>query len=108
MCGAVSVPAITLTGNTATITRVDASHITLAFSNTQLMCNLNFAVSGSTATAASGQTCTINVMGTTAPVDITSWTLTASGGMLSMSMAGTARVAIVSCTPTGTGTLVRS
>jgi hypothetical protein len=104
----VNIAAIPLTGDTATIRQIDATHIALALSNVQLTCNLNFAVSGSTATAAAGQTCSITEMGTSAPVNVSSWTLMLSGNTLSMSMAGTAQIAIISCTPSGTGTLARS
>jgi hypothetical protein len=108
MCGAINVPPISLAGSTATITRVDATHVTMSFATTQLTCNLNLTVSGSTATAASGQTCMITVMGVAATVTVTSWTLMASGSTLAMSMRGTARAGAVTCMPSGSGTLMRT
>jgi hypothetical protein len=107
-CSGVTVAGqIDLTGNTAAVTRTDAHHIALAFSNAELTCGINFTVSGSTATADASQACTISVMGATVPVAIKSWTMALSGSSISMSMSGTASVFIVSCTPSGTGTLVQ-
>jgi len=107
MCS-VNVAAISLTGSAVAITKIDSSHIKLAFSNSELTCNVDFAVSGATATAESGQTCTITVMGTSATFKVTTWTLMESGSTISMSVNGTAMVSIVNCTPAGTATLGRA
>jgi hypothetical protein len=108
MCGAINVPAISLVGNTATITRVDATRVMMSFTSSGLSCNLSLTVSGSTATAATGQTCMITVMGVSATVMVTSWTLMTSGATLAMSMRGTARSGAINCMPMGTGTLMRA
>jgi hypothetical protein len=100
-CTGASVPAITLTGNAVSITKIDAGHINLSFSNSELACNVDFAVSGVTATAESAQTCTITVMGVSATFDVTTWTLTESGSTITMAVSGTAKVATVSCKPAG-------
>jgi hypothetical protein len=107
MCTGASVPAIALTGNAVSITKIDAGHINLSFSNSELTCNIDFVVSGATATAEAAQSCTIKVSGTSATFNVTTWTLTQSGNTISMSISGTAKVAIVSCTPSGTATLGR-
>jgi hypothetical protein len=106
-CSGIVFGDIALSGDTASVTRIDAGHVALAFSNAQLTCHINFTVSESTATAEAGQTCSISVMGTTIPVAITSWTMTLSGTSISMSMSGKANALIVSCMPSGTGTLVQ-
>lgn len=106
-CSGVSVPAIALTGNAVSITKIDTGHINLSFSNSELTCSINFAVSGATATAESAQSCTIKVSGTSGTFNVTTWTLTESGNSISMSVSGTAKVAVVSCTPTGTAVLGR-
>jgi hypothetical protein len=108
MCGAINVPAVPLTGNLVTIEKHAPNLITFRFSNPSLTCALEFAVAGSAAIVGPGQTCAFMAMGVQAPIAITSWTLMVSGGTMSMTMAGTARVANVNCTPSGTGTLVRS
>jgi hypothetical protein len=108
MCGAINVPAVPLTGNLVTIEKLAPNLINFRFSNTSLTCTLEFAVAGSAAVVGPGQTCSFTAMGVRTTIAITSWTLMLSGGTMSMTMAGTARVANVNCTPTGTGTLVRS
>jgi hypothetical protein len=106
-CTGVTPPAISLIGNAVTITKIDASHVNFSFSNSELVCKVAFTVSGTTATAESGQTCTITVMGISGTFDVTSWTLMDSGNTLSMSVKGTAKVATVSCNPVGSGMLSR-
>jgi hypothetical protein len=106
-CSGVILGDIALSGDTASVTRIDGGHVAIAISDAQLTCHINFTVSESTATADAGQTCAINVMGTMVPVAITAWTMTLSGSSISMSMSGTANAFIVSCTPSGTGTLVQ-
>jgi hypothetical protein len=107
MCTGVTVAAITLTGNAVSITRIDASHIGFSFSNSELSCNVDFTVSGTTATAEPSQTCSISVMGVSTTFDVSSWVLTESGNTISMTVSGTAKVAVVNCTPSGTGMLGR-
>lgn len=106
-CTGVTVAAISLTGSAVTITKIDATHINFAFSNSELSCSVDFAVGGTTATAEAAQTCTINVIGMSGTFDVTAWTLTESGGTISMSVNGTANVSVVGCKPTGMGMLSR-
>jgi hypothetical protein len=113
-----TIPPFDLTGDTMTITRVSATEVSTSLTGTGVMCNVNFNVSGTTATAVSGQTCLVTVMlslagtPTTVPVtiDITSWTLNVSGNMLSINMSGTAtaEAGLINCTPTADGTATRS
>ena len=107
-CKGVTVGAIALTGNKVSITKVDSGHIVLSFSNSELDCSVAFSVSGATATAEAGQTCSITVMGISTTFDVGTWTLTESGNSISMSFSGTASVSVVSCTPTGTAVLGRA
>jgi hypothetical protein len=108
MCKGVTVGAIALTGNKVSITKIDAGHVNLSFSNSELDCSVAFAVSGTTATAESGQICSITVMGTSTTFDVGAWTLTEAGTGISMSISGTASVSVVSCTPAGTAVLGRA
>ncbi len=103
---------VDLTGDTLTIVRVDSTHVTTSLMGNGLMCNVNFTVSGTTATAESGQTCAVTIpVGTTSTavvIDISSWTLTVSGDTLTNAMAGTASVAgLLTCTPTADGMATR-
>lgn len=107
-CSGVTFGDIALSGDTAALTRIDAHHIALALSNSELTCRINFAVSESTAIADPAQACTISAMGTTVPVSISSWTLALSESSISMSMSGKVNVVVISCTPSGAGTLVRT
>jgi hypothetical protein len=107
-CKGITPPAIQLTGNKVSITKVDSGHINLSFSNSELDCSVAFAVSGATATAASGQTCSITVMGTSTTFDVSAWTLTESGNNISMSISGSASVSVISCMPVGTAVLGRA
>jgi len=107
-CQGVTAPAIQLTGNKVAITKVDSGHIDLSFSNSELDCSVAFAVSGATATAESGQTCSITVMGTSATFDVGTWMLTESGNSISMSIAGSASVSVITCKPTGAAVLGRA
>jgi hypothetical protein len=104
-----NVPSIDLTSQPVSISKVDSTHIAMMIAATDqsVMCDVNFTVNGSTATAASGQTCAIKASGITATVMVTSWTLTLSGSTIDMSMMGTAN-AIVTCNPTSTGTLTKT
>jgi hypothetical protein len=97
---------IPLAGLSGTITRVDDSHIQLAASTPcgPGSCTIKYSVSGMTATAESGQMCSLPVQalgGSCQAIAISSWTMTLSGSTLSASIMGTALV----CTATGTGTL---
>ena len=108
MCPAsLNVSDIPLQGNTATITKIDTSHVRVLIATADVMCNVMFSISGSTATIEAGQTCMINADNQSATVNITTWTLTSSAGGLAMSMTGTANVVIVTCNPTATGMLTK-
>jgi hypothetical protein len=108
-CKGITPAAIQLTGNKVSITKVDSGHIELSFSNSELNCNVAFAVSGATATAEAGQTCSITVMGTSATFDVGAWTLTESGNnSISMNVSGSASVSVVTCMPSGTAMLGRA
>lgn len=100
-CGAVPADPVDLTGSTVVITKTGDSTIQIVLGGT---CTVNFAVSGSTATALSGQTCTFEVpsLGPQS-VLITSWTLTLGGSSIASSFSGS----VVICTITGDGTLTR-
>ena len=100
----IAIPSFPLTGDTMTITRVDPTHVAVMLMGNGLMCSPNFTVTGSTATATSGQTCsvttTVAAMSVTALITINSWSLNVSGDTLTNSMSGTATAAsgVVSCT----------
>jgi hypothetical protein len=105
-----NVSTIDLTGQPMTVTKVDSTHVAIMIAATDVMCDVNFTVDGSTATAGPGQSCAIKANGQSATVNISSWTLTLSsdGMQLGTSMMGTATVLIVTCNPTSTGTLTKS
>ncbi len=112
MCTPLTIAPFDLTGDTLNIVRVDPTHVSTTLTGSGVMCDVNFTVTGMTATAVSGQTCVVTIAsgGTNIPVtiDISSWTLTVSGDTLSMSMNGTASAAgILTCTPTATGNATR-
>ncbi len=100
----ISIPSFALTGDTLTVTRVDPTHVATNLQGNGLTCDVNFTVTGTTATASTGQTCTVmtTVSGAsvTALITVSSWSLTVSGDMLTNSMSGTATAAggLVSCT----------
>jgi len=102
----ISIPSFPLTGATLMIERTDPTHLTTNLQGNGLNCPVNFTVTGTTATAnaTSGQPCTVTttVSGTTvmATIQISTWSLTVSGGTLTTSMSGTATAAggLVSCT----------
>lgn len=111
----VTIPSFDLTGDTLTITRVDSTHVKTSLQGNGLSCDVNFTVTGSTATAPGGQTCavTTTVSGTTvtAVIQISAWSLVVSGETLSNSMSGTATAAggLVSCsTVTADGMATRA
>lgn len=92
-----SFPIAGLAGN---ITKIDNSHIRF---DASASCAVNFSVAGTTATAESGQSCTLATNLGPMQVDITSWTLTLSGSSMAASIMGTALGG--TCTAAGTGTL---
>jgi hypothetical protein len=97
-----NVPPIDLTGQTGAISKTDNTHIKVQVGNS---CIVTFAVSGSTAAASSGQTCTLNTTAGAQSLSINSWTLTLSGSMISTQLAGSALLG--QCTVTGTGMLTQ-
>jgi hypothetical protein len=103
-CGALGNQTIPLAGLSGAITRTDNTHIQL---NANSACIINFSVSGSTATAASGQSCSLPVPGLgVQPIAITMWTMTLSGSMLTATISGTAvGTSPPLCTAMGGGTL---
>ena len=117
MCN-VAIPAFDLTGDTMTITRVNDTEVSTSLTGSGVMCNVNFNVSGTTATALPGQTCLVTVMltlagaPTTVPVtiNISSWTLNVSGDSLTIAMTGTAsaEAGLITCNPVADGTATRT
>jgi hypothetical protein len=112
MCNLSGISPVDLTGDTLNIIRVDPTHVSTMLTGTGVMCNVNFTVTGTVATAVSGQTCSVIVpvatTNTTVLIQISSWTLNLSGDTLSISMNGTATAAgILSCTPSATGSATR-
>jgi len=102
-CSGLAVNPIDLTGQTATITEIDSSHIAVALGT---LCTVKFDVDGFTATAQSGQKCMFDLGGTFGQqsVTITKWTLTSTGtDTVTSDFMG----AVLVCTPSGTGTLTR-
>jgi hypothetical protein len=97
---------VDLTGDTLTISEVDSTHVNLTSTN-GIDCNVTFTVSGSTATIEANQSCTASISGTTAIINIKTWTATLASGALSSSLTGTVN-SIVTCTPIGNGTLTKS
>jgi hypothetical protein len=113
MCSGFTIAPVDLTGDVLSIVRVDPTHVSTSLTGSGIMCNVNFTVTGTMATAVSGQTCVVTVPVSTSnvavTVDISAWTLTVSGDTLSMSMNGTATAAgILSCTPTADGSATRA
>src|SRR5450631_3376346 len=56
-CAGTALAPIELMGDPLTITKVDATHVTVALTGNGLTCDLNFSVSGSTATVTGTPTC---------------------------------------------------
>jgi hypothetical protein len=116
MCN-VTIPSFDLTGDTMTITRVSDTEVSTSLTGSGVMCNVNFNVSGTSATAVSGQTCLVTVMitlagaPTTVPVtiNISTWTLNVSGDSLTIAMTGTAtaEAGLITCNPTADGSATR-
>ena len=114
MCGGLgsSLTPFDLTGDTLSIARVDPTHVSTSLTGSGVMCNVNFTVAGSTATAESGSTCAVIVpigtSSTSVNIAINTWTLTVSGNALTMSMSGSADAGIFTCTPTADGKATRA
>ena|SRR5215471_10245312 len=94
-----------IAGLSGMITKVDNTHIRLTANSS---CIINFTVSGATATAPSGQSCTLPTP-TLGPqeIAISSWTMTltgtGAGATMSASISGTALAGL--CTASGSGSL---
>ncbi len=110
-CTPLMVAPFDLTGDTMTIVRVDPTHVSTMLTGSGVMCDVNFTVAGTVATAVSGQTCSVIVpvgaTSTTVLIQISSWTLNVSGDTLSMSMSGSATASVLTCSPTADGTATR-
>jgi hypothetical protein len=114
VCSGITISPFNLTGDTMTITKVDDTHVATMLTGTGVMCDVNFTVSGTTATAESGQSCLVTVnAGTLGTVPVTiniqTWTLNVSGNSLTIAMTGTATAAgLLSCAPTADGMATRA
>jgi hypothetical protein len=98
-----TIPPQSLTGDPVTISQgADSSHIQFSAGSS---CNIDLAVSGTTATAPGGQMCTLTFNGISAVVIVTSWVLTLSGGTMTSTFSGSAAIGGPSCTASGSGTL---
>ena len=101
-----TIPPLDLTGDTVTITAgASASEIEFVEGTA---CTIKFTVSGTTATAASGQMCTLLVSGISAVLKVSSWTLVLSGNTLAAGFSGSAAVGGPSCTASGAGSLAKT
>ena len=106
-----------LAGQTATVTAGTTSDLVATQQTAYGTCTIKFSVDGTTASAPTGQTCTLNVLvaGTTVPVTltVTSWTLTSSadGSTLTTAAAGTASSSgglVMDCPVTVNGSATKS
>ena len=108
----VAIDNLDLTGDVVTITKIDASHVSMMITGTGVMCDVRFTASDTIATADANQTCAITASGQSAVVAVQSWTLTAATSSLSMSMTGSTTVSgggiSLTCMPTAAGLMVRS
>jgi len=106
VCTGIGNQTIPLAGLSGMITKVDNTHIRLTANNA---CIINFSVSGSTATAAANQSCSLPVPGLgVQPIAITNWTMVLSGGTLTATIMGTALgTSPPLCTASGGGTLTQ-
>ncbi len=117
MCNLAGIPSVDLMGDTLTIIRVDPTHVATTLTGTGVMCNVNFTVTGNTATAATNQVCAVTApvtiggvsMNIAVTIDISSWTLNLAGDTLTIAMSGTATAegGLLSCTPTADGGATR-
>jgi hypothetical protein len=110
-----TIPSFDLTGDTMTITRVNSTQVATNLQGNGLTCDVNFTVSGTTATATAGQTCMVTTtVGTTpvsAVIQISTWTVVVSGDTLTNSMSGTATAesGLITCSSvTADGTATRA
>jgi len=101
----IPIPPVDLSGQSVTITATDTTHFKASAGS---MCNVNFTVSGSTATAASGQTCVMAISGVNVTLNVSSYMLTLANGMLTSTESGSAPIGGSSCTATGNGSLTKS
>jgi hypothetical protein len=104
MCGgAFMVPPFQLAGLTVGFTKVDASTIKLVSGTAG--CEVRFKVTGATAAAEAGQTCTLDLGGAlmTQAIAVNKWTLKLSGDQIDSDLAGT----VVICMASGSGVLKR-
>jgi len=118
MCNLSGIPTVDLTGDAMTIVKVDDTHIRADWSATDVMCSIEYTVAGTIATSVPGQNCTemipTNIGGTAmtiaVTINITTSTLTLTGGEVTMALSGTASPegGLLSCTPTGTGSATSS
>ena len=117
MCNIAGITPFDLTGDTLTVTRVDATHVATMLTGTGVMCDVDFTVTGTTATATSGQTCIVTApvtiggvaMNIAVNINISTWSLNISGDTLTMAMTGTASAegGLLTCSPTANGTATR-
>jgi hypothetical protein len=117
MCNLAGISPFDLTGDTMIVTRVDATHVATMLTGTGVMCDVNFTVTGTTATASSGQTCVVTApvtiggtqMNIAVNINISTWTLNVSGDNLTMAMTGSASAegGLLTCAPTADGTATR-
>ena len=117
MCNIAGITPFDLTGDTLIVTRVDSTHVATMLTGTGVMCDVNFTVTGTTATATSGQTCVVTApvtvggvaMNIAVNINISTWTLNVSGDTLTMAMTGTASAegGLLTCSPTASGSATR-
>jgi hypothetical protein len=101
-----TIPPLDLSGETISITAgASASQIDFVEGTA---CTIKFTVSGTTATAAADQSCTLPVSGISAVLNVSSWTLTLSGDTLTAGFSGSAPIGGTSCTASGTGSLAKN
>ena len=102
VCTGLTPDPVDLTGQIMTITKTGPTQLQATLGAS---CTVNFNVSGGTASAASGQSCSFDVSGVPASVSFTSWTLTlTTATSISSSVSGTA---FGICTISGAGTLTK-
>jgi hypothetical protein len=101
-----TIPPLDLTGETVVIT-AGASPSQIDFVE-GTACTIKFNVSGTTATAAAGQSCTLPVDGLSAQLNVSSWTLMLSGETLAAGFSGSAPIGGTSCTASGSGSLAKA
>ena len=97
-CTASSTP-FSITGLAVTLTEASATSITLSAGAT---CSVNFTVSGATATAGAGQSCTLSTPAGPQTIMVDSWMLAISGAQITNTAAGTATICGGAITVTGT------